>query len=153
MAALELGAAHLDGDFMATVHEPAGQAFAADDSEAAMRILIDAFDGRGTFDALPAPRRASVMANAPFFKALTSSSDPFPDLRQDKVHGLRMPVLLIKGANTDELHRLVTDEVGRELPGARRATIPWAGHGSPRQNPAAFNTAVLDFLTGLQSGR
>ncbi len=133
--------------FMTTVHKPAGKAFAAGQDEAAMRIFIDAFDGPGTFDALPAQRRRIVMDNARFFKMLTASSNPFPALPKDRVRALRMPVLIVRGADTDDLHRLDTEELASLLPKARRVTIPQAGHGSPRQNPAAFNAAVLEFLS------
>jgi pimeloyl-ACP methyl ester carboxylesterase len=131
---------------MATVHEPARRAFAAENDEAAMRLFIDAFDGPGTFDRLPAERRAAVLQNARFFKALTSSSDPFPNLPKDAVRRLKMPVLIVRGADTDELHRRDTEELGRLLPDADRVTIPQAGHGSPRQNPRVFNAAVFEFL-------
>lgn len=133
-------------ELMATVYEPARQAFAAGRDEAAMRLFIDRFDGDGTFDGLPAERRAAVMANAGFFKAITASSDAFPNLSKDAVRRLRMPVLIVRGAETDELHRLVVDELGRLLPGAERLTVPRAGHGSPRQNPRVFDAAVAEFL-------
>lgn len=138
---------------VATVHEPARRAFAAGNDEAAMRLFIDAFDGRGTFDGLPAERHASIMQNARFFKAITSSSDPFPNLPKDAVRRLKMPVLIVRGADTDELHRMVVEELGRLLPKAHRVTIPQAGHGSPRQNPRAFNGAVLEFLELRRSVR
>lgn len=131
---------------VANVHEPAKKAFAAGDDEAAMRLLIDTFDGPGTFDRLPAERRASIIQNAKFFKVLYSSSNPFPDLSKDSVRRLKMPILIVKGANTDELHQAVTEELGRVLFRAHRVTIPNAGHGSPRQNPEAFNGAVFEFL-------
>ena len=51
--------------FMTTVHEPAGQAFAKGDTEAAMRILVDAFDGPGAFKKLPPENRTAIMSNAP----------------------------------------------------------------------------------------
>lgn len=132
--------------FLETAYQPARKAFAAGDHAGAMRILIERFDGPGAFDRLPPERRKVVMDNAPFFKALTASSDPFPNLSKDQVRRLRMPVLIVNGADTDELHTLVTEELGRLLPHARRAIIPQAGHGSPRQNAPAFNAALLEFL-------
>jgi pimeloyl-ACP methyl ester carboxylesterase len=132
--------------FMTTVHQPAGQAFARGDADAALRILVDAFDGPGAFTKLPPENRTAIVSNARFFQALTASSDPFPNLSRDEVSRLGMPVLIVKGAETDELHRMVTEEVGRVLPNAQRVTIPWAGHGSPRQNPDSFNYAMLEFL-------
>jgi non-heme chloroperoxidase len=133
-------------EFMTTIHEPAGKAFAAGDSTGAMRIFIDRFDGPGAFDSLPAERRRTVMQNALFFKAITASSDPFPNLSKDKVSALTMPVLIIRGANTKELDILVSEELARTIPNAEKAIIPQAGHGSPRQNPSGFNAAVLMFL-------
>jgi pimeloyl-ACP methyl ester carboxylesterase len=133
-------------EFLTGVQQPAAKAFAAGNDEAAMRIFIDTFDGVGTFAALPAERRTTVLQNAGFFKAATSSSDPFPNLPKERVRRLRMPILIVRGDGTDELHRLVTEELGRVVPDAERVTIRQAGHGSPRQNPRAFNAAMLDFL-------
>jgi pimeloyl-ACP methyl ester carboxylesterase len=59
---------------------------------------------------------------------------------------LRIPVLIITGENTIKLHRLVNEELARLLPKAEQAIIPNAGHGSPRENPQAFNKAVLRFF-------
>jgi pimeloyl-ACP methyl ester carboxylesterase len=138
--------------FLTNVHEPAAKAFAAGSPDDAMRIFIDAFDGKGTFDALPQERRAIVMANARFFQAIARSSDGYPNLSKDGVRRLRMPVLVIRGATTDALHAMVTEEVALVFPDASRATIPNAGHGSPRQNPEGFNSAMLPFLERHRAG-
>ena len=151
VAATERGAALFDA-FMTGVHEPAAQAFAAGRPADAMRILIDAFDGKGAFDGLPPERRAIVMANARFFQAVTASADAYPNLPKDQVRRLQMPVLVIQGANTDALHAMVAEEVARVFPNAGRATIPNAGHGSPRQNPDAFNAVMLPFLERHRAG-
>lgn len=135
--------------FLADVHEPAGRAFAAGDATTAMRLLTDALEGPGTFDRLPDSNREAVLANARFYQALTASSDPYPDVPREAAEALRMPVLLVKGEDTDPLHKLVTEEAGRVLAHARRVTVAWAGHGSPRQNPDSFNYALLEFLKPL----
>ena len=137
--------------FMTAVHEPARAAFAANNDTEAMRIFIDAFDGNGTFARLAEPRRASIMRNARFFKAITASSDPFPNLPKDAVAQLTMPVLIVRGDSTDALHRLFTEEVERAIPHSQSAVIPRAGHGSPRQNPEAFIAAALEFLEAIDS--
>jgi pimeloyl-ACP methyl ester carboxylesterase len=87
------------------------------------------------------------MHNAHFFKAATSSHDPFPDIAKDGVSRLEMPVLIVTGESTISLHKFVNDELARLLPTAARVTIPRAGHGSARENPLAFNEAVSAFLT------
>jgi len=133
-------------EFMTTIHEPVAAAFKAGDDQGAMRIFLDGIAGTRRFDNLPPEGRAAVMQNSRFFKAITSSSDPFPDLSKEKVKRLRIPILIVTGENTIKLHKLVNEELARLLPNAERAIIPKAGHGSPRENPQAFNEAVLKFL-------
>ena len=79
-------------------------------------------------------------------KALALSTDPFPDVPKSRVRQLGMPILIVTGENTIAIHRLVNDELIRLLPHAQTATIANAGHGSPRENPSAFNGAMLEFL-------
>ncbi|MBA3357156.1 MAG: alpha/beta hydrolase [Pyrinomonadaceae bacterium] len=133
-------------EFMTTIWEPATEAFKTGDNQVAMRILVDGFAGTGRFDKLSPESRAAVMQNSRFFKANTSSSDPFPNLSKVKVGRLRIPVLIITGENTIKIHKLVNEELARLLPKAEQVIIPKAGHGSPRENPEAFNEAMLKFL-------
>ena len=133
-------------EFMTTIHEPAAKAFKAGDDTGGMRIFVDAFAGTGRFNHLPPEGLAAVMQNARFFRAITLSSDPYPNLSKAKVKRLTMPVLIMTGEMTINIHKLVNAELARLLPKAERATIPKAGHGSARDNPQAFNQAVLKFL-------
>jgi pimeloyl-ACP methyl ester carboxylesterase len=133
-------------EYMTTIHEPVATAFKEGDDEGAMRIFVDGLYGTGRFDNLPPEGRAAVMQNSRFFKAIMLSSDPFPNLSEDKVKRLHLPILIVTGENTIKLHKLVNEELGRVLPNAAQAFIPQAGHGSPRENPQAFNEAVLKFL-------
>ena len=137
-------------EFMSSIWEPATAAFKAGDEDAAMRIFVDGFGGTGTFDNLSPKAREIALVNSRFFKAATSSSDPFPDVPKDKVRSLHVPVLIIMGENTTKIHKYVNAELGRVLPKAERATIPKAGHGSARENPRAFNEAVLAFLVNIR---
>jgi pimeloyl-ACP methyl ester carboxylesterase len=132
--------------FMISIWEPAAAAFKAGDDQGAMRILVDGFAGAGRFDGLPPEARAVAMQNSRFFKAATSSADPFPAVSKGKVRRLDMPVLIVTGEDTIRLHKFVNEELARLLPKAERATIPQAGHGSSRENPKAFNAAVTKFL-------
>lgn len=132
--------------FMATTWKPATAAFQAGDDQGAMRILVDTFGGAGRFDRLPPEARTVAMQNSRFFKASTSSPDPFPALAKEKVKRLKMPILIIGGENTLKINKLVNAELARLLPKAEQATIPQAGHGSARDNPQAFNAVVVKFL-------
>lgn len=134
-------------DFMTRIWVPAGDAFRAGDDISGMRIMVDAFGGTGSFERLPAPARTVAMQNSRFFKAATSSSHPFPNLSKAKVRRLKMPILLIRGENIILIHKLVIEKLERLLPNAETITIPKAGHGSPRENPQAFNDAVVKFLS------
>ena len=138
-------------EFLASIWKPAAAAFEAGDDLGAMRILVDGFGGSGRFDRLPPEGRAVAMQNSRFFKAATSSPDPFPAVPKSKVRRLRMPVLIVTGENTIPLHKFVNGELARLLPKARPVTIPQAGHGSARENPQAFNTAVQEFLETISS--
>ncbi len=133
-------------NFLRTIWHPAAIAFRNSDETGAMRFLVDGFGGPGTFDAMPAKGRETAIQNARFFKMATAAADPFPALSKKKVANIKMPILIIEGAHTIELHQFDNNELARLLPKARRVTIPDAGHGSARENPAAFNAAVTEFL-------
>ena len=133
-------------DFMLRIHDPAGDAFAAGDDEAAMRFFVDGFAAPGRFDKLSPEARLGVMQNAAFFKMMTRSGNPYPDLARQGLWQLRIPVLVITGEKTTEIHRRIDEELTRMIPRARSATIPAAGHGSPRENPGAFTEVVENFL-------
>ncbi|HEX7282314.1 MAG TPA: alpha/beta hydrolase [Vicinamibacterales bacterium] len=139
------GGKELYEHFMNNVHRRAGRAFVAGNDAEALRLLIDEFDGAGAFDRLPAERRQVVMQNANFFRAVTASSDPFPNLDRDAVRRLPVPMLVVRGEHTDALHRMLAEHLA-SLKGGTVTVIPRAGHGSPRQNPVAFTGAVLGFL-------
>jgi pimeloyl-ACP methyl ester carboxylesterase len=133
-------------DFISRIHDPARAAFEAADDVSAMRLFVDGFAQPGRFDALPADMRRNVLQNAGFFRMLTRSRDPYPDPPRQKMRALRMPVLVITGEKTLEIYRRIDEELSRLIPRARSATIPNAGHGSPRENPDVFSEVVENFL-------
>lgn len=133
-------------EFMSKIFAPAAAAFQAGDDQGAMRIFVDGFSGTPIFDHLTTERRAAIMQNARFFKASTLSADPFPSLSKEQVKQLHIPILIVTGEHTIKIHQLVNEELARLLPHAEQTTIPKAGHGAARENPQAFNEAVLHFL-------
>ena len=133
-------------DFMQRIQDPAREAFAAGNDEAAMRFFVDGFARPGRYDGLPAEARAGIMQNAVFFKMLARSESPYPEIDRRALRSLRIPVLVITGEKTIEIHRRIDEELTKVIPRARSATIPAAGHGSPRENPVAFTEVVVNFL-------
>ena len=78
---------------------------------------------------------------------MSRSENPYPEIdRRAVTPSLRMPVLVITGEKTIEIHRRINEELTKAIPRARSATIPAAGHGSPRENPQAFTEVVENFL-------
>ena len=111
-----------------------------------MRFFVDGFASPGRFDKLSPEARLGVMQNAGFFRMMTRSQDPYPELPPGSLRGLRIPVLVITGEKTVEIHRRIDEELAKAIPRARSASIPNAGHGSPRENPQAFTEVVENFL-------
>jgi pimeloyl-ACP methyl ester carboxylesterase len=138
--------ARLYDDFMVRIQDPAREAFAAGNDEAAMRFFVDGFAAPGRFDKLSTEARLGVMQNAGFFRMMSRSENPYPDLSRQALWNLRIPVLVITGEKTTEIHRRIDEELSRLIPRARSATIPSAGHGSPRENPGVFTEVVENFL-------
>lgn len=136
-------------DFIMTVWAPAAAAFRRDDDQKGMAILVDAFGGASTFQHLPPAALTVAMQNSQYFKSATRASEPFPPLNVNKLKNLRIPVLIITGETTLKIHKLVNEELARLIPNVKTALIPEAGHGSPRENPAAFNEAMVSFLHDL----
>jgi non-heme chloroperoxidase len=133
-------------DFMKRIQDPASAAFAAGDDAGAMRFFVDGVTTPGRFDKLPPGARLDVMRNAGFLKMMVRSHDPYPDTTRTSLRGLRMPMLVITGEKTIAIYRRIDEELSRLIPRARSATIPAAGHESPRDNPSVFSEVVGDFL-------
>jgi pimeloyl-ACP methyl ester carboxylesterase len=61
---------------------------------------------------------------------------------------IHAPSVVIVGAN-DTPFLAASDYMAAKIPGARKVTIPDAGHAANIDQPAAFNAAVLAFLADL----
>ena len=138
--------------FMGRCWTPARYAFDAGHDQSAVRLLTNGMWGRPVYDDLPAARHESALRNARAMKLLVGRGESVPDLPRDAVAALTMPVLLVHGASTSELHRRGVDELAAVLPDARRTVIESAGHASAAENPAAFNAAVAEFVRGHELG-
>jgi non-heme chloroperoxidase len=134
-------------DYLKRILDPAREAFAAGDDAGAMRFVVDGLSRPGRFDALPDAARLGVMQNAGFLRMMSRSQNPWPDIARPSLYRLNMPVLVITGEKTAPIHRRIDEDLSRWIPRARSATIPAAGHGSPRENPQAFTEVVDQFLT------
>jgi pimeloyl-ACP methyl ester carboxylesterase len=87
-----------------------------------------------------------MMDNARAMEALALSMNPFPYLPKNKVKKIRIPTLIMTGANTIAVHAAVDAELARLMPNATAITVPNSGHGIVRDNPTVFMSSVMEFL-------
>lgn len=132
--------------FQQEVLQPSNLAFAEGHTELAVRLLTEGINGGGTGEAFSPEGRTRRLRNALAMQALALSQDPYPALDEQAMRGLAMPILLMRGENTAEVHRATFEAVKALIPQARVLEMAGSGHGVHREVPHAFNQAVLSFL-------
>lgn len=65
---------------------------------------------------------------------------------------IRVPTLLIRGAESDVLSQEIAERVTREMARARLVVVPAAGHSVPGDNPDDFTAAVREFIADVDQG-
>jgi non-heme chloroperoxidase len=147
------GGKPLVDEFMARVWEPAAQGFQEGDEEGVRRAL-DGFGELGytgsgvkvTFASLPPAARSAFVQNAPEWRALTASKEPFPDLSRGDIKDLKAPVLLLSGQRSPAMHALIDQELERLLPRGERIILPNATHLMWNEFPEQCRAAALAFF-------
>jgi pimeloyl-ACP methyl ester carboxylesterase len=125
---------------------PAQEAFAAGRNEEAVRLLTDGINGAGNGEAATPAGRERRLRNADAMRALSLSTNAYPALDTKALQALRVPTLLLHGEMTLPVHRATIQALAEIMPAADLVQIPRSGHGVHRDNPVAFNRAVLGFL-------
>ena len=67
----------------------------------------------------------------------------------EAVAGIRIPALVVCGAEDKMTPPALSEYLGKNIPGAELALIAGAGHMVMLENPEAFNTALTDFVNSL----
>ena len=111
------GGKPLFDEFMAKVWEPGAQGFEGKDGQ-----------------------------DAPEWRALAASKDPFPDLSRGSVKDMKTPVLLLSGQRSLPMHALIDEELERLLPRAERIILPNATHEIWNEYPEQSRAAALAFF-------
>lgn len=99
----------------------------------------------------PAVReRVREMQRAIFEKEIPEDVDEIdPDPPAiERLGEVRPPVLVLAGELDLEEKLALVDRLEREMPDCRKVVIPGAAHMLNMESPAAFNRAVLEFLSG-----
>ncbi len=132
-------------EFRLRTIEPANAAFRLGEDERAAQIMTGGINGGASpHNGGEALRRR--LQNMRAMKMLALSTDEFPWVEPARLAALPMPVLLMSGADTQPVHRAIFDNLCPAMPQAEVLRVPGAGHGVSRDQPAVFNTRVLDFL-------
>lgn len=132
--------------FEEDVLRSANEAFASGETERAVYLLTEGINGNGPGEATSAEGLARRMRNAEAMRALSASSCAYPALDTEKLRALELPTLLLSGENTQPIHNAIFRGLCEVMPQAKRFCVPDSGHGVHRDNPAAFNQIVLQFV-------
>ncbi|MEO6398770.1 MAG: alpha/beta hydrolase, partial [Tepidiformaceae bacterium] len=84
---------------------------------------------------------------------LTIGSELSNDESWQLFRDVRVPTLLVRGAESDVLSAETAERATREMDRARLVTVPAAGHSVPGDNPDEFTAAVRGFLSDLENGQ
>lgn len=143
---------HIDGgqpvldDFNDRLVVPVRAAFMAGDREAAFAITLRYFAGPDAMEQIPTDVQDSLRANLHDWEVMFRSSDLLPDVPHASLQDLRVPVLMLSGAETYKLGRLVDGELERTLPDVRRILVQDGSHDACSEEPAACARAIRGFL-------
>lgn len=123
-----------------------GQALVAD----AMipRLLAESPEARAAAgrDAIEAElRRMIVSQPVATIQAALAALGERPDMT-DRMRGLRVPTLLVVGAEDALTPPACMEHAQQVIPAAQLLVVPRAGHMTPLESPGVFNAAVLEFL-------
>ena len=140
-------AAELSAEFFNNFVIPTSKAFNEHNDEAAVALFVGGVMGDSLyFDKAPQNEKRMWLANTPELKAFASGADLFPLLNCQDFKQLKVPVLLIKGAETPEIFRLASDQLHKCIQNSKLRELRNASHGLQHQNPEDFNKMVLEFI-------
>jgi pimeloyl-ACP methyl ester carboxylesterase len=114
------------------------------DVEGGLAGFVDAVSGPGAWAGLAEEIRGIMRDNARTL--LGQAREVRPPYGRADAAAIRAPTLLVGGERSPPPFARILGALERAIPDARRATVRGAGHLMSREDPDAFNAAVLDFL-------
>jgi pimeloyl-ACP methyl ester carboxylesterase len=122
-------------------------AFAAGEADAPKRI-IDFWGGDGAYDFLPEAVREYCRQTA-YANVLDWHTCFGFDAPPEAYAGLDVPVLLVRGARTNDVIATITDQLAASLPVTRTEIIDGAGHFLISSHPQDCAASLGEFLAGI----
>jgi len=127
-------------------YESASRAERVGGPERALRAFFETSRTPDFFDRLPAADRQRLLDNARTLLPARREDIAEEDFTCADVQRLQAPVMWVQSELGARVMHLIGDELIKCQPRIERVTIPNARHAMMRDNPAAFNQAVLAFL-------
>jgi pimeloyl-ACP methyl ester carboxylesterase len=78
---------------------------------------------------------------------LLFAAPPPPDITCDMLTNFTQPTLVMRGEKTQTSYVMISEAIGKCVPGAQQVVLQNVNHDGPARDPAAFSAAVLDFLS------
>lgn len=117
---------------------------AAGDVDGGLAYFMDALEGPGAWNRLPAAPKQLLRDNA--MTLIGQVRDNRPPFSKADAEAIRMPTLFIGGAKTKGTLPVVLRALAAHVPDSRTAMIPGATHPMFEQAPQKFCEIVLEFL-------
>ena len=123
---------------------PAIKAFERGDDAGALRVFMAANTSDAVVEGIPEAMFQRFVDNAGPLKAQIKAG--FPPFAASDARAIRVPTLLVSGAESPAHIKAVTDRLAKLMPDADRLTIAGATHNMFNSHPAEFNAGVLRFI-------
>jgi pimeloyl-ACP methyl ester carboxylesterase len=94
----------------------------------------------------PNPERAELV-----FEKVRGMLLYLPDYSKKELRSIRVPVLVMDGANEEVVEPEHARELSKMIPGSKLVIMPGTGHYAPLEKPDEFAKIVLDYLR-IQKG-
>jgi pimeloyl-ACP methyl ester carboxylesterase len=123
---------------------PAIRAFERGDDAGALRAFMAANTSDATVEGIPEATFQRFVGNAGPLKAQIKAG--FPPFTAADARAIKVPTLLVSGAQSPAYLKAVTDRLAKLMPDTDQLTIPGATHNMFTSHPAQFNDGVLQFI-------
>ncbi|WP_371168248.1 alpha/beta fold hydrolase [Aliiroseovarius sp. 2305UL8-7] len=133
---------------LAYMNGPFADAMRAGDRMEAARLFNVMWGRSDVWQSLPQAQRDDMAKRIHLIPAgkVVTHDDIHEQAAPGALEALKFPVLLMEGANSPEIARVVLDVMERRLPNATRRVIANAAHMAPVTHPELVANAILEFV-------
>ncbi|MDB6115195.1 MAG: alpha/beta hydrolase fold [Lacunisphaera sp.] len=121
-----------------------------EENEAALGEFIDLVAGPGAYEHASPEAHTEMRENLSTLKPMLLGKNRGAPFTLADAAKLKMPVLLIGSERSPRIFHLTEDKLETVLADMRRVTLRGVSHFSAREDPAAFNAALLNFLAASE---